>query len=482
VLLHDLRDAWRHEPRDHRLALLIVVTIAVAIRLLYLAQPMRNDEAVTYLDYVRLPWAAIVTTYTSANNHVLHTLLVKVAVAALGDAPWVLRLPAFLSGILVVPASYAVARALYDGRVALLTTSLVATSGMLVLYAANARGYSFVVVAFLLQLLVANRLIGGSGRGAWAAFVAIGALGVWTVPAMLYPLGSVVLWMLFNALVGMKRDLARDTMLSAIAIGAIAVALYAPAMAEHGIDALVADAPGWFEFFRTLPASFASVVMSWSAGVPTLSVVLALLALLSLRRPSRLPVGIGVAAFVWCSWLLLITHRTPQPGVWLWLYPVICMRAAVEVLGVLEGRERTRAMAERPGMAVAVFALALAICVVTTRAVPSSNETGTFRDAEEVAAELGPSLLPTDVVMAGAPSNGPLSYYFRRAGVRPPQMPLDSAGRVFVIVDVAEGQTLDLLTEGSIVRDTARFVLPRIVKTFTTSGIFLYARRHASAR
>jgi hypothetical protein len=485
LLLDDVRDAWRTEPREHRLALLIVAAITVAIRLLYLAQPMRNDEALTYLDYVRLPWPGIVSTYASANNHVLHTLLAKFAVAAFGDAPWALRIPAFVAGILVVPASYAVARVLYNGRVALLTAALVATSGMLVLYAANARGYSLVVLAFLLLMLLAIRLVDGRGRAAWAAFIAIGALGVWTVPAMLYPLGSVLTWMLFNALVGKKDGIAHGTLLSAVAIAAIVLLLYSPAIAAHGAGAMVAStfsAPGWFDFFRTLPASVATAVMSWSAGVPLLSVALALLAVLSLRRPSRLPVGFGVAAFVWCSWLLLITHRTPLPRAWLWLYPVIAMRAAVEVMAVLEGRDRTRSIAERPAKAIAIFTLVLAICVVTTRAVPSSRETGTFHDAEDVAAELGPNLLPTDVVMAGVPSNGPLSYYFRRAGVRPPQMLPDSAGRVFVIVDVAEGQTLDLLTEGSVVRDTARFVLPRIVKTFTTSGIFLYSRRHATTR
>src|SRR5688500_2353889 len=164
------------------------------MRLLYLAQPMRYDEAVTYMYFVRLPWSEAVSTYTYPNNHVFHTLLAKASVSVFGNSPWALRLPALLAGLLLVPATYAVARAIYGSRAALVAAALVATSGMLVLYSTNARGYSLVALAFLLLLLLAMRLLAGAPTRLWITFAIIAALGLWTIPVMLYPLGTVAVW------------------------------------------------------------------------------------------------------------------------------------------------------------------------------------------------------------------------------------------------------------------------------------------------
>src|SRR5687767_1863319 len=134
ILLDELRDAWRNEPREHQLALVWLVTIAIAMRALYLGQPMRYDEAVTYMYFVRLPWSEALSTYTYPNNHLFHTLLAKASVTVFGNLPWALRLPAFVAGVLVVPATYMVARAIYGSRPALFAAAIVATSGTLVLY------------------------------------------------------------------------------------------------------------------------------------------------------------------------------------------------------------------------------------------------------------------------------------------------------------------------------------------------------------
>src|ERR1043166_4190289 len=57
----------------------ILTLLGAALRAMYLAQPMRYDESVTYLDYASQPWATALGSYTYPNNHVLHTALVKVA-------------------------------------------------------------------------------------------------------------------------------------------------------------------------------------------------------------------------------------------------------------------------------------------------------------------------------------------------------------------------------------------------------------------
>ena len=216
VLLDELREAWRTETREHRIALAILLSLGVALRALYLAQPMRYDEAVTYMYFVRLPWAEALSTYTYPNNHLFHTALAKASVAVFGNYPWALRLPALLAGILVLPASYVVVRALYGARAAIIAAGLVGASGVLVLYSTNARGYSLTVLAFLVLVLLALRLRAASDHRQWIGFAVVAALGLWTIPIMLYPLGTVAGWYALAALAENRRE---DLKRLAIALG-----------------------------------------------------------------------------------------------------------------------------------------------------------------------------------------------------------------------------------------------------------------------
>jgi 4-amino-4-deoxy-L-arabinose transferase-like glycosyltransferase len=491
VLLDELRSAWREESRDHQLALVWLLTIAVAMRLMYLAQPMRYDEAVTYMYFVRLPWADALSTYTYPNNHVFHTVLAKAAVTLFGNSPWALRLPAFLAGVLVVPATYAVARAWFGARPALIATAIVATSGVLVLYSTNARGYSLIVLAFLLLHLLAARLLAQARVSDWVAFTLVAALGLWTVPVMLYPLGTVALWLALSAWVGDKPVLIRRVGFALAAAAGLALAAYAPIIMRAGLAPITRNnfvtPSGWFEFFQELPRTGLEVLLSWTLGVPPLvSLALLLLALLALRRHaalSRFRIGIPVAAFVWCAWLLVVNHRAPFPRVWMWLLPVAACLAAVQLIQVLEGRPRTRPLVERRmGLFAVAFAFGLAICVVTSFGVLLSRDTGTFQDADEASAFLSGVLRREDLVLAGIPSNGPLDYYLHRRGVDRPSVPYDRLRRVFVIVDAAEGQTLEQLTANAAVRDTSRFTPATVVATLPLSRIYMYERRNVATR
>src|SRR5919201_6998039 len=101
--------------RPHRVevAALLAVTLAGAgLRAAYLSQPMRYDEAFTWLAYASRPLAQGLSRYDYPNNHLLHTLLVHLAAAAFGNRPWVLRLPAYLAGVVLIPASWWAVRAL----------------------------------------------------------------------------------------------------------------------------------------------------------------------------------------------------------------------------------------------------------------------------------------------------------------------------------------------------------------------------------
>src|SRR6266576_3810691 len=110
----------------HRSACVAILAFAIAMRLFHLNQPMRPDESWTFLDFALQPLSGLLSDYSRPNNHIFHTLLVWMSIHVLGYAPWVIRLPAFVAGVLMVPATYVATRALAGARPALLAAALAA--------------------------------------------------------------------------------------------------------------------------------------------------------------------------------------------------------------------------------------------------------------------------------------------------------------------------------------------------------------------
>ncbi len=81
---------------------LMVLAAGCWVRVSHLGDPMRNDEAFTYVTYVK---RADYFDYSRPNNHVFNTLLMAAAGSVAGESPAGLRLPAFVSGVLLIPAA-----------------------------------------------------------------------------------------------------------------------------------------------------------------------------------------------------------------------------------------------------------------------------------------------------------------------------------------------------------------------------------------
>jgi hypothetical protein len=124
------------------LAVAAPMLLAVGLRLAFLNQPMRYDEALTFNEFASRPLYYGLSFYPDPNNHLLNTLLVHITSTVLGPQPWVLRLPAFAAGVLLVPATYALTHLLYGRPAAFLGAVLVAVSSYVVEYSTNSRGYT----------------------------------------------------------------------------------------------------------------------------------------------------------------------------------------------------------------------------------------------------------------------------------------------------------------------------------------------------
>ena len=98
VFVRNMFEALRGEEKTHLSALLVILLSALAVRLWFLFEPMRYDEAFTFLQFASKPLYRGLSDYSYPNNHPLHTFLVHIAYRIFGNEPWVIRLPAFCAG------------------------------------------------------------------------------------------------------------------------------------------------------------------------------------------------------------------------------------------------------------------------------------------------------------------------------------------------------------------------------------------------
>ena len=94
---------------------LIVFLAGLSIRTYQLNRPIRYDEAFTYLEYGRSYIGYISMNYSYPNNHILHSILVRIFTVFLGDELWVIRLPAFLGGIMILIFTFFLGRKWFFG-------------------------------------------------------------------------------------------------------------------------------------------------------------------------------------------------------------------------------------------------------------------------------------------------------------------------------------------------------------------------------
>jgi dolichyl-phosphate-mannose-protein mannosyltransferase len=486
ALWRGLVTAVAAESRLHLATLGLLTVVALLVRLEFLFQPMRYDESVTYVHYASQPWYIPLTTYTAPNNHVFHSLLVHLSTVVFGSDPWAIRLPAFVAGILLVPASYVAGRALYGKHAALVGAALVAGSSVIVEYSTNARGYTLVALVFVLLLALATRLSTSWSLGEWLAFSVLAAVGFFTVPVMLYGLGAVAVWLALSFPPGTRRSLVLHRLLPFAAVALVLSALlYLPIAAASGVGSLVSndfvESLPWSTFVDELPDSLASTGRGWHRDMPLLlDLVLTagfLLALVLHRRLSRFAWPPAVAAAIWIAPLVVVQRVAPFERVWLFLLPLYLITAAA---GIVYALRPVAVRTGREALGAIVLAIVLAGGIagnaVATQSVYDSEDTSTFRDGDDVAVLLERELRAGDKVLVAPPVDAILEYQLLRRGLDPASLlywdrPGSTRRFIAVVKDAPDNYGLGHLLDDARL-DGARFARPRLLRRYHVARVY----------
>jgi len=198
---HNARRFWQHLPAEDRSHVLMVsglMLLSAVLLSLYCLQTIRTDEAKSFLEYGWRPIYRSICFY-KPNNHIFHSVLMRLSTLLFGEALWSIRLPTMTGAVFMVPLIYAVGRQFFSSRVGLLAAAILASSAYFIHLGTNARGYTIMTDCFLALLLLAGPIVRGQSN-AWFGFVTIASIGAWTVLVMFYPFSIVVMFILIDRL------------------------------------------------------------------------------------------------------------------------------------------------------------------------------------------------------------------------------------------------------------------------------------------
>jgi len=424
------------ENKLHLASLIFIFIVSVVIRALYLNQPLRGDEATTFIEYALKPFYTILSDYNSMNNHILHTLFIHFSYKIFGIELWAMRLPAFIFGLLIIPMSYITARIFYNKHVAIISSAVVSASFLLIGFSSNARGYTMISFFFLAILCLAKYLKDNNNTFGWLLFCILSAIGFYTMPLMIYPFGIIIVWLilsiLFKDIKIPQKTLLKNIFLSIFTIIILTIILYLPVFIKTGFEHAIAinlnKTRTWSEFFNAYLILAKDVWQEWNTDIPMILkyffVFSFLISLISHRKIASHRVSLLAPIIIWCIPVILILQKdTPVfSRYWIFLIPIYIIIFSSGVFYIIN-LVLYKVKSKKSLIFIIIsflLVVGLSFSVYMSKSVLSSNEGGSFREAEEITLMLKDKLDENDALLSTYwLAEAIFKYYFEKHGISP---------------------------------------------------------------
>ncbi|MDH7499465.1 MAG: glycosyltransferase family 39 protein [candidate division NC10 bacterium] len=461
ALSSSLRD---HPPRGQEIAwLMAAFAVGLGIRGYFLAWPMRYDESETFLKFVNRGFLDLFY-YPRPNNHVLHTLLVKLSTLLWGAHPVSIRFPALLSGMASLLLTFCLCRKLREERSGLLAITAMAVIPCMVFFSANARGYSLLVFLTLTLALMAAHVAEKPSLPGCGAASFIAALGMMTVPSMLFAVAGIYLWVacLFickrRTLVTTLRQFVIPCTLMTLAFTLL---LYTPSIvASGGLRPIVANrhlrSLHWQAFLHRIYPHLREVFSFLSSDLPPLVVVIGLVLLLvgvlgAIRGRNGGLAWLLPSMFLGAVIVFLLKHSIPPARIWIYLMPFLLVLADSGFTYLSKGLSRS--LPFLPPLLLAILGMVCAASLMSKEATANC-------EAPLVAKYLKPLVNESDLIRLRRSSvSYPVRFYLWYYGVpHQKEEATPGVGKEFFVVkksrytigDLTEKPVIELLDWGDI--------------------------------
>jgi hypothetical protein len=434
-LYHSIRVTSDHlffrekDPSYIYLILGVITLIGFVLRLTDINKYIAYDEAYTFIHFASREFKHILADYSAPNNHIFHTILVGIAYRLFGGQPWVLRLPAFTAGILMIPAMYITARRFFSSSQALAASGLIAVTHSFINYSVNARGYTMLFLFALLLTNFAGILVMKQSKPALIAFILTTVLGFYTIPIFLYPWAGISLWIAATYLFAKESWQNKYHNLAVffgicIISGLFILVLYSPVIIfGSGLASLISNEIvkplNWSTFLENLDPRLIRAWNKWMRGVGSTSENLLsdgfLLSLLLYRKVSNQKLPMQVFLALAAAIIVVLQRVTPLPRIWLYLevfYLMFAMAGLVWLVELLVNRVTSQPCTQK----ILSAAVLLVFIGVFTNTLIARQQNPVFQDRdllpEAYAADyLADHLTPEDTIVATGPVDIQTAYY-----------------------------------------------------------------------
>jgi hypothetical protein len=153
------------------------------------------------------------------------------------------------------------------------------------------------------------------------------------------------------------------------------------------------------------------------------------------RRLAGHRIPLILAVLLGCVPVLIAQRSARYARVFLFLLPVYLMLASAGISAMFRWLGRNKSASYSTLAVSAIFVLSQAGYIIHAETVYHSDETGTLRDARQIAGFLRGRLRDSDRVLADRVSMYILRYYFLRHHIPPVHLdtPTDRSGRLIVV-------------------------------------------------
>lgn len=446
------------------IVLLGISLMGMFFRYAYLWRPMGHDETYTFMAFASRGLRVAITDYHLPNNHVFHTILVSLFYQFFGDSPAVIRMPAFIAGTLVIPATYLIGRIFYNSNIGLVGASIVASLPVLIDYSTTARGYPIITLFALLIIALAAFVKDHRNIVAWGGLVVLAGLGMYTNPTMIYPIGMAFSWLLLSKLVndvypGYGRKFYLYLLVSAALILVLSAVFYAPIIYSSGINSIIGndviEALTWSEFTQSVLPRIRNTWAEWNRDIPSSISYLALIGLAASFFVPRLPknrrVPLILAGIIWIGTAIVVQRVAPWPRIWIFLLPFFVIWITAGIVGLFDLLFQKSKQPNQLTVVLIGSLIILPLILGFSRSFQQYDQKLHSKGAvEEIANFLYQDLSARDVVVVTSPDTIVLKYYLRRLGISKEATELTKGKdfqRAIVVVNRGYGQSLDYVLE-----------------------------------
>ncbi len=328
-LLRGIVDEVKLIDKKYFLMIFFIIFTSSIYKLFYaISLPISYDEAWTYINFTDKGLLSSISYYPAPNNHVLYSVLTNLTNYLPFNQTINIRLPSIFISAFSTFIFYLVFRKMFNNRIAIYITAIFSFLYAIVYYGYLARGYSLVVLAFIICFYGSSRLLDltldKNIQWKYYFYLSFGAvLGLYSIPSFLYPYFALTTFLAFNFVYHNDKKGLVNLLISILATTIVTIIIYSPILIVSGLESMSNNGGvqiiSRFDVASRLYQHFKETLqfLFYYEWILLLIIFLSVFSLIKVKNNPKIKLAIYI---ILISPLILLIHSTiPFERTWIYL-------------------------------------------------------------------------------------------------------------------------------------------------------------------